>query len=112
MLYALGELMILNMISARELLDFLKTFQSEREEELKQAEDNLKREIDLNIELAKRYKILQAQQIATKDALAGFYESRVALEDTKVWFNRIINMENRYFDKTTEYYILRDKAHK
>ena len=104
--------MILNMISARELLDFSKTFQSEREEELKQAEDNLKREIDLNIELAKRYKILQAQQIATKDALAGFYESRVALEDTKVWFNRIINMENRYFDKTTEYYILRDKAHK
>ena len=34
-----------------------------------QATDDLRREIDLNIELAKRYKILQAQQLAAKDAL-------------------------------------------
>jgi hypothetical protein len=50
--------------------------------------------------------------LATKDTLAGYYETRVSLEDTKAWTNRIITMENKYYDKTTQYYILRDEAHK
>jgi chromosome segregation ATPase len=85
---------------------------TDREVELTKAEKNLEREIELNIELAKRYKVLQAQKLATKDTLAGYYETRVSLEDTKAWTNRIITMENKYYDKTTQYYILRDEAHK
>jgi len=50
--------------------------------------------------------------MAVKDTLAAFYETRVALEDTKAWFKRLINMENRYFDSTSNYNSLRDEVHK
>ena len=40
-----------------------------RQEELDEAKQKLENEVKLNIEYAKRYKILQAKQIATKDAL-------------------------------------------
>jgi hypothetical protein len=85
---------------------------AKKENDLEKAESNLDREVLLNIELAKRYKVLQIKQIATKDILAGFYEARVSLEDTKVWFDRILTMEKKYYIATSKHYLLRDQTHK
>ena len=64
-----------------------------------------------NEKLAHEYKVIQTKEMAIKDTMAGFYESRVALEATKVWFAKLINMENRYFGKTSEINKLRDELH-
>ena len=46
------------------------------------------------------------------DISAGFYETRVSLEDAQSWTNRITSMEKKFFDETTGYYALRDQTHK
>jgi len=98
-------------LNSKRKKEFKLIFEKE-ENDLSKAETNLNREILLNIELSKRYKVLQAQQIKTKDILAGFYEARVGLEDTRMWFDRILAMEKKYFVATSKHYILRDEKHK
>ena len=83
----------------------------ERKTQLDQAKEALREEVELNAELAKRYKILQAQQLKVKSNLTGFYETRVFLEETKVWMDRIITMENKYYDTTKDYFEKRDNVY-
>ena len=55
---------------------------------------------------------IKAQHLAVKSNLTGFYETRVFLEESKVWMDRIINMESKYFDTTKEYFEKRDEVYK
>ena len=57
--------------------------------------DRLRDEVLLNAQLAHEYKVLQTREMAVKNALAGFFETRVALQDTKAWFDRLMVMEQR-----------------
>lgn len=83
----------------------------ERKDQLNEAREALRREVELNAELAKRYKVLQAQQLKVKANLSGFYETRVFLEETKVWMDRIITMESKYYDTTKDYFEKRDQVY-
>ena len=87
------------------------TLIDERKDQLNEAREALRREVELNAELAKRYKVLQAQQLKVKANLSGFYETRVFLEETKVWMDRIITMESKYYDTTKDYFEKRDQVY-
>ena len=73
--------------------------------------DHLRDEVLLNAQLAHEYKVLQTREMAVKNTLAGFFETRVALQDTKAWFDRLLVMEQRYFEKTAETNHIREKLH-
>ena len=85
---------------------------SDREQDREEAIERLRQEVVKNGELAHQYKVLQAKEMAVKDTLTAFHETRVSLEDTKAWFKSLINMENRYFDATSNFNSLRDQVHK
>merc|ERR1711892_779109 len=87
------------------------TLIDERKDQLNEAREALRNEVELNAELAKRYKVLQAQQLKVKANLSGFYETRVFLEETKVWMDRIITMESKYYDTTKDYFEKRDQVY-
>merc|ERR1712123_450742 len=87
------------------------TLIDERKDQLNEAREALRNEVELNAELAKRYKVLQAQQLKVKANLSGFYETRVFLEETKVWMDRIITMEGKYYDTTKDYFEKRDQVY-
>jgi len=84
---------------------------SDREHQKKVSMDRLRDEVLLNAQLAHEYKVLQTREMAVKNALAGFFETRVALQDTKAWFDRLMVMEQRYFEKTSNTNQIREKLH-
>merc|ERR1711892_647757 len=90
---------------------YFETLIDERKDQLNEAREALRNEVELNAELAKRYKVLQAQQLKVKANLSGFYETRVFLEETKVWMDRIITMESKYYDTTKDYFEKRDQVY-
>lgn len=84
---------------------------NDREHQKKVSMDRLRDEVLLNAQLAHEYKVLQTREMAVKNALAGFFETRVALQDTKAWFDRLMVMEQRYFEKTSNTNQIREKLH-
>lgn len=82
-----------------------------RENEKKHLTECLRELVMNNAELAQSYKVLQAREMAVKEAMSGFYELRTLLEDTKVMLKKLIHMEEEFHNRTAQAHGIRDRVH-